>query len=449
MKKSRKNIQSRSSKVVLMSAAYQIFALGVAPTLFAQSVPFRCVNPIAPPPPPRSSPGTGYQPAAGPSEAEIAAQQRQQDARNLNDQGVQYGKKGQWKLAADCFKAALDQWPDNQTIRDNYQKARDAIAAEEAAQKQQQQEQFDKDKQDALSSLKGIADNDVGLKGLNAGDDFGLKGVDDAKTTDLGLKGIDDTKTLFDKGTPDSAPVDTRVKGPSKLDASLIPASSPSSQPVTGNSEPPAAAPQASVPEDLVKEFLFPGNSSVFPKNPDQPLLNPLIERAKAKNLPVRGETADAFYARFQKSDLFTKLDQEDNSLHPWNDGPAYPRGKYPAVDKVVDETLKGIQERETGGLRAACQNAVKQMNAEYASMEQQGIIHPGDDLAAKEKNDAAYQQALMHARHRVYEQFQKDVQVTLIQHDTALDKLKLDIPKLQEANQSDVEKYLFPASKQ
>ncbi len=217
------DILSPSGKLLLKSCAYTIIAVGLAPTLLAQApdVVGVCVNPVAPPPPPRSSPGPAYQPYSGPSAEQIAAQQRQQDARNLNDQGIQYGNKGKWKLAAECFKAALDKWPDNQTIRDNYQKAKDAVAAEVAAQKRQEQEQFEKDKQDALSSLKGIADNGDGLKSINASDDFGLKGIDDTKTSNLGLKGIDDTKTLFYKGTPWSAPVDTRASGQSKLDANV------------------------------------------------------------------------------------------------------------------------------------------------------------------------------------------------------------------------------------
>ncbi len=446
-------VDRSSGKLVLISAAYQIFAVGViSGSLMAQAPDVGsgvCVM-YHGTPPPSTRGGGGYRPPSGPSPAEIAVQQQRQDAQNLNEQGLQYWKNGRWKLAMDAFKAALDKWPDNEMIRQNLKAASDKVADEEAQRKREQQAEFERSKNEALSSMKGIADSEFGgLKGISTSDDFGFKSVGETKTSNLGLKEIGNTKTLFEKGTRDSAPVDTRATGPSKLDVGTSHVTLPIVEPMRGNTEPKTPTPQAGLPEDLVKEFLFPGKSSVFPENPDKPLLNPLIEQAKAKNLPVPGETADAFYARFQKSDLFTKLDQEDNSLHPWDNGTAYPRGKYPAVDKTVDETLKGIQEHETSGLQAACQNAVKQMNAEYASMEQQGIIHPGDDLAAKEKNDAAYQQALMHARHRVYEQFQKDVQVTLIQHDTALDKLKLDIPKLQEANQSDVEKYLFPANKQ
>lgn len=314
------------------------------------------------------------------------------------------------------------------------------------------QAEFEKAKRDALRSMKGITENELGLKGIGASDDFGLKGVGETKTSDFGLKGVGETdvpRTLFDKGTRDSAPVDTRIKGPSKLDVGTSPAALQTVESAHRNTELKTITTQASVPEDLVKEFLFPGKPSAFPPDPNQPLRNLYVEREKAKNLPAPGETAEAFTARFLTSDLFKKLDDTDNSLHPWNDGPVYPRGKYPAVDKVVDETLQSIEKNEAAGLQDACRKAVEQMKAEYANLEKQGLIHPGDDLAAKDKTDDAYHYALDDIHHRVFQQFEKDVQATLIRHDAALDKLKLDIPKLQEANKSDVEKYLFPANKQ
>jgi hypothetical protein len=314
---------------------------------------------------------------------------------------------------------------------------------------ERRQAEFERAQREILNSMKGITGNELGLKGISTSEDFGLKGVGEMRTGDLGLKGVGETdlpRTLFEKGTRDSAPVDTRAKGPSKLDASTLSVMPPTVEPARRSTTPTTGAPRASVPEDPVKEFLFPGKPRIFPKNPDPPLLNPLIEQAKAKNLPVRGESAEVFYARFVKSDLFTKLDQAD--LHPWNDGPVYRRGKYPAVDKVVDETVQGTVDRETAGIKAACQRAVAAMNAEYAQMQTQGIIQAGDDLTAKEKSDAVYHNALIHVWHRVFEQFQRDVQATLLQRDTELAKLKSDIPRLQEASKPDVEKYLFPASK-
>jgi tetratricopeptide (TPR) repeat protein len=132
---------------------------------------------------------------SGPTTEQIAAQQRQQDARNLNDQGIQYGNKGQWKLAMDAFKAALDKWPDNETIRQNLKAASDKVADGEAQKKREQQQQFEKAKQDALSSMKGISENELGLKGIGASDDFGLKGVGETKTSDFGLKSLSDVNT--------------------------------------------------------------------------------------------------------------------------------------------------------------------------------------------------------------------------------------------------------------
>ncbi len=87
---------------------------------------------------------------------------------------------------------------------------------EEQARKEEEaarlrREQFERNKQEALKSMKGIAEGELGLKGADSGA-LGLKDIGDTGTGDLGLK------TLFDKGSPGSAPVDTRVKGPSKLD---------------------------------------------------------------------------------------------------------------------------------------------------------------------------------------------------------------------------------------
>ncbi|OPY79823.1 MAG: hypothetical protein A4E64_00283 [Syntrophorhabdus sp. PtaU1.Bin058] len=94
----------------------------------------------------------------------------------------------------------------------------------EEAEAKRRQEEFDRNKQEALRSMKGIAEGELGLKGTDASGDLGLKDLDSGKQS-LGLKDIGETgtgelglKTLFDKGSPNSAPVDTRAKGPSKLD---------------------------------------------------------------------------------------------------------------------------------------------------------------------------------------------------------------------------------------
>ncbi len=63
--------------------------------------------------------------------------------------------------------------------------------------------------------MKGIAENELGLKGVGGGD-MELKGIGETKPGDSGLK------PLFDKGSPGSAPVDARGRGASKLDISVI-----------------------------------------------------------------------------------------------------------------------------------------------------------------------------------------------------------------------------------
>ena len=86
------------------------------------------------------------------------------------------------------------------------------LEAEELARKNQ--EQFQRKKDEALRSMKGITENELGLKGV--GGDMELKGIGETQPNDHGLK------PLFEKGSPGSAPVDSRVKGPSKLDIGVI-----------------------------------------------------------------------------------------------------------------------------------------------------------------------------------------------------------------------------------
>lgn len=61
---------------------------------------------------------------------------------------------------------------------------------EEEARKKQ--EEFERSKQDALRSMKGISENELGLKGIDSGSDLGLKGIGETGTGGLGLKGIED-----------------------------------------------------------------------------------------------------------------------------------------------------------------------------------------------------------------------------------------------------------------
>jgi hypothetical protein len=78
---------------------------------------------------PKSPPPVPNTAVSVPSTQEILVQQRQKEAHDLNEQGVQYYNNKQWKLAADAFKAAMDKNPDDQIVRRNYEHALKAAAA--------------------------------------------------------------------------------------------------------------------------------------------------------------------------------------------------------------------------------------------------------------------------------------------------------------------------------
>jgi sRNA-binding protein len=88
----------------------------------------------------------------------------------------------------------------------------EAEAQRKAEADKQKQIDFEQNKENAISDMKGISENEPGLKGVGQESDLGLKGVGETGSGDLGLK------TLFEKPTGDASPVDTRVKEPSKLD---------------------------------------------------------------------------------------------------------------------------------------------------------------------------------------------------------------------------------------
>jgi hypothetical protein len=83
------------------------------------------------------------------------------------------------------------------------QRALEAQRLEAEALAKKRQEQFQKSKEEALRSMKGITENELGLKGV--GGDMELKGIGETKPGDSGLK------TLFDKGSQGSAPVDPYI----------------------------------------------------------------------------------------------------------------------------------------------------------------------------------------------------------------------------------------------
>ena len=167
----------------------------------------------------KNRPSQPDQSPSGPSAAEMAEQQRHAEAVSLNNDGIRYWKDNQMKLALEAFRSARDKWPNNDVIQSNYEKVSTAIAAAAAADKKRQEEiAFNAKKQEALADLKKFSKDEYGMKGLGPEDNLGLKGLGGSPGGDLGLKGIEDARTLFDKGSRDSVPVDSRGKGPSRLD---------------------------------------------------------------------------------------------------------------------------------------------------------------------------------------------------------------------------------------
>ncbi len=181
------------------------------------------------------------------------------------------------------------------------------------------------------------------------------------------------------------------------------------------------AAPAAPAPSSG-DEFLF-GVKGTFPKHPGQPLLNPLIELPKGESLPTKGETGDAFFARLNQTKLGRQIAEEEYQevlFHLDTDKP-YPRGQSPVVDRIIDQSIKKIVDRETKAIREACRKAAADMNAQFAEMEKKGIIKPGDNLAEKEKTDVVYDNELMTARHRIYGQLENDIRSAKVRSENNL----------------------------
>jgi hypothetical protein len=91
------------------------------------------------------------------------------------------------------------------------QRKRDEAAA-------RRQQEFNRNKQDALKSMKGITEGELGLKGTDAGG-LGLKNLGDTGNSGLGLKDMttyvnaQPTKAVCEWGTLDSSVVDLRCLG--------------------------------------------------------------------------------------------------------------------------------------------------------------------------------------------------------------------------------------------
>jgi hypothetical protein len=190
----------------------------------------------------------------------------------------------------------------------------------------------------------------------------------------------------------------------------------------------------AKLPDDSDIELLFPGKPRPFPENPDQPLLNPLRELPKGESLPKWGETDDDFYTRLTETKLGRKIaDEEYRQLLFSRSKPSYPRGRNPAIDRVVDEAIGQVVDCEMAEIRKACRKAVVAMDEEWAKMEKQGIIRKGDDLAKKEETDSVYRHTILPVNQRVYEQLETEIQTAKYKSGVALGKLKRVLNEIQE----------------
>ena len=154
--------------------------------------------------------GGGYTAPSGPSAEEIAAKQRRQRAQAFNDEGLEYYNNHEWQSAVDDFTTALEQCPDDATIRSNLVNANEKLATEQQRAEQERkekkekeqnrkQEEFNRAKSDALNSMKGLSDSGLGLKGVGSSDDLGLKDMDDSGQQLKDAVTDSSAKTLFDK----------------------------------------------------------------------------------------------------------------------------------------------------------------------------------------------------------------------------------------------------------
>jgi hypothetical protein len=70
-------------------------------------------------------------PPPGPSAEELARQKARAEADRLNEAGVGHFNGRRWQDAIAAFRAALQKWPDNQTIRGNLLNAQNALSGEQ------------------------------------------------------------------------------------------------------------------------------------------------------------------------------------------------------------------------------------------------------------------------------------------------------------------------------
>ncbi len=265
----------------------------------------------------------------------------------------------------------------------------------EAEEARERQAQFDRNKENVLRSMKGITEGELGLKGTDAGGS-GLKGLSD--TGNPGLREMPVT---------DSNVVDLRdKKAPYIVDPGVVKGETQKSQ--TPHALPPSSGSQrASVDPvseflfpgeparrattDDVKEFLFPGepagmddvkeflfpadaHRSLFPKNPDKPLINPLREPDKWK----------AFEEAAKKNiETQTRKHRAEEVIKKLADDP----GLTKARDRIVKEEETEIY-RATDKLRTQATKQFEELNKRYG-------VRDFNEYKKKDHEDPAYRQKM------------------------------------------------------
>ncbi|MBN2019238.1 MAG: hypothetical protein JW749_03325 [Sedimentisphaerales bacterium] len=101
----------------------------------------------------------------------------------------------------------------NQAASRNSEAERQRALAEQRKKEQEEAKRFNDAKQEALRCLKGIAENELGLKCIDMNNTLGLKGIGEMGTGDLGLKGIEDSTS---PAPVDSSLVDLRHLDPNR-----------------------------------------------------------------------------------------------------------------------------------------------------------------------------------------------------------------------------------------
>ena len=172
--------------------------------------------------PATSSVSYNYQAAQALQAAQEAAKKQRinDEVQDLNQQGLDAYNRGDYETAIEFYQDALDKRPNDPSILQNIQTAKDQIAAIE----QRKQEAFNQSKQEGLNQLKDISqggslDSDSGLKGIGS-TDSGLKDISnvntdthvvDARNVPSGLpKSVDDAITTGYAGAPNG--VSDRVR---------------------------------------------------------------------------------------------------------------------------------------------------------------------------------------------------------------------------------------------